>query len=76
MENVNTWTEEERQIFLRKAEMTEEILFLARQNKEETVILDVNFKTGEYQKFDKSNMKSFKPRKKMFSKQTRNKKAA
>jgi len=69
-----TWNKEEREAWEAKIERTEEILYQARQENHEPELFSVDFKTGEYIKYDASNIKFFKPRKPLVSKNQKSKK--
>lgn len=71
---IKTWSKEKCEAWEIKIGITEEILYQARQENHEPELFSVDFKTGKYIKYDASNIKFFKPRKPLVSKNQKSKK--
>lgn len=76
MENINFWTPEDNKRIKLKMDRTAQIIDKAYENEEESVVLKVDFKTGNFERFDSSNMDSFVPQKKKKVSRKKGKKAA
>lgn len=76
MENTNFWTPEDNKRIKLKMDRTAQIIDESYENEEESVVLKVDFKTGNFERFDSSNMDSFVPQKKKKVSRKKGKKAA